>query len=146
MATTTERTITVTSQAQERDPAVVESAIREVDQRVNEVDEALDSLTVIVNNITGGGTPILSSVVNTTASITLTSAQRSCNADTTSGDLTITLPFAPTIGEYHEITNTGVGEVTIDGDVTNINGSLTFVIIQEETLSVEYNGTEWKVK
>jgi hypothetical protein len=64
-------------------------------------------------------------------------------------DKTVTLPITPNANDFIEVckADSGAGNVIIDGNGKNINGANTKTItVQYTAISLQYNGTEWRIK
>lgn len=63
-----------------------------------------------------------------------------------SGTFDVFLPATPfLVGQWFVITNSGAGVVTLDGNGNNINGLATNTITTDESRTVLWNGTEWRI-
>lgn len=63
----------------------------------------------------------------------------------TSNGITVTLPAIPIKGDKFNIANFSTGNATIDGNGNNIMGLGLQTIYKDESFSLIYNETEWKV-
>lgn len=80
--------------------------------------------------------------VTTTYAIQLTDYTVEC----TSGTFTVTLPAGAALNQRFEITNSGVGVITLAAAAGTINGSATQPINQWATLDVYWNGSNWRIR
>lgn len=70
--------------------------------------------------------------------------------DTSSSTFSIYLPGTPHVGEeiiFHDISDTwDTNNLTLDGNGKNINGANTYICdVESSTVTIVYNGTQWKV-
>lgn len=65
-------------------------------------------------------------------------------ADATSNTVTISLPAAPTQGQVYNIKCINATfTCTVDGNGNTIDGNASIILIQDEAITVHYDGTEW---
>lgn len=91
---------------------------------------------------------VFAATTTKTASYTVTSADYTIRADSTSAAVTITLPASPETGRIYNIKriNSGSNSVTISGNGKTIDGSSTVTISTQWTnVEVQYNGTTWDI-
>jgi len=70
------------------------------------------------------------------------------SCDSSGGTFTVSLPLAPVKGEKIDITkiDNSINPITIDGNGNNILGDASIQItVQDESVTLVFNGTEWKV-
>ena len=88
---------------------------------------------------------ISNQVVEKTATYTATSSDYFINC--TANSFTVDLPTSSGItGKQYQIKNSGTGVITIDADGTEtIDGELTQSLIQDESMTLISNGTNWYI-
>ena len=104
-----------------------------------------ETITLQTGGGTGGGSVQVDPTTVTT-SFSIGSTVLSYNANSATA-ITGTLPASPTAGEFHYITNVGVGECTIDGNGKTVAG-VENPLKQYEGLTLEYSNDlgYWVVK
>lgn len=96
---------------------------------------------------TAGGGLVLG-IVSKTTTYTFLPTDYAVDGDATGGNFTVNLEAAPVTGQIHVLAKaTAANVVTLSGNGKTVNGAASQALtVQYTSLTVQYNGTEWRIE
>jgi len=140
--------------------AAVQTAIAAAEASIATLQNALTALTAVVATHTLEIAamqaeidslltyPTVWRTKTTTVSIGISYVDFDIDCDATAGALTITLPAAPVLGEFHVVSkfDLTLNKVTINGNGHNIDNAATCALLLPGwSVDLQWNGTFWKL-
>jgi hypothetical protein len=99
------------------------------------------SPTFVTLTLTGG---LVISIDAITTDTTLTSANFTVLIDASGGNVTASLPVAPATGQIFNLKCIDASNTaTVSGNGKNVDGAASMTLDLHESITVQYNGTEW---